>query len=737
MKVWLSASELAELKLPELPASRENIQRLANRAGWNDGALSRPRAGLGGGREYHIDALPPQARLAYIARHIGGVVADVPEALRVEAAQDPAAEALTSTAARARDARLAILALAETFLTEAALSRSLAEAMFCDLYSSGSITVAGWVREEVKALCPRTLTRWRMARRAGQTAALGVDRGASRRGQGVLETANDGAVKTYMLGLIVHQPHLNADHLRRLVCERFGETLEVMRAGGEIRTVPVPPIRTLQHALKAWKTTYKVEITALTNPDAFKSRYRVSGRNSYRHITAANQLWMIDASPADVLLVEGRHTIYVAIDVATRRLMIYVSRTPRAEAVGLLMRRALLAWGVPQAVKTDNGSDFVAQATQRLFAHLGIEALTSAPFTPEEKAFVERAIGSVQRGLMPLLPGFIGHSVADRRRIEERRAFSARLGEDAREVYNISLTAADLQRQCDDWVEQVYARRPHDGLKGQTPWAVAASSREAIRTVDERALDMLLAPIASGGTRIVTKSGVRIDGHHYLAPYIMPETQVLVRMDPVDLGRAWLFAADGETYLGEAVCPALRGIDPKAAVAAAKAEQKRIIDARISAAKSEARRIAKGPALADLVLRQAARDAGRLIEFPKRTEMHETPALAAALDAALPHPVADRRMGDDELQAHAALVAEFEARQASRQQPAPVQNIQSFPEQPKHRFRRAVEIERALDAGHPVEPSEALWLGRYQTSAEYLAHRDDLYPRFGDAWLFA
>ncbi|KQQ85849.1 hypothetical protein [Aureimonas sp. Leaf324] len=40
-------------------------------------------------------------------------------------------------------------------------------------------------------------------------------------------------------------------------------------------------------------------------------------------------------------------------------------------------RSRILAFGVPTAIKTDNGSDFVAKEINRLFAHLDIEPIRS------------------------------------------------------------------------------------------------------------------------------------------------------------------------------------------------------------------------------------------------------------------------------------------------------------------------------------------------------------------------
>lgn len=59
MKEWYTAAELAECKLPGLPASDRGIQLRAKAEGWK----SRDRAGRGGGQEYHVSALPSVAQI--------------------------------------------------------------------------------------------------------------------------------------------------------------------------------------------------------------------------------------------------------------------------------------------------------------------------------------------------------------------------------------------------------------------------------------------------------------------------------------------------------------------------------------------------------------------------------------------------------------------------------------------------------------------------------------------------
>lgn len=732
MKLWLTAAEIAALTLPGLPATKRNVNAVAETGGWaHRKGLCRLRARSGGGLEYHLDLLPPDARRAYVARFVSE---PVPLAAAQAAEAEPAAAALRDDAAEARDARLSILAAADRIYAEAKLPRLHADLLCVADHRARKLGLPDWVYEQVPNLTLRSLQRWRATAKAGRTTRLAVDRGAARRGSGVLDCAEDGQVRVFILAAIVRQPHLTADHVRLLLLDRFGPTLTVARAHGVLRTVPVPPVRTIQAALSTWRESERVQLTALTNPDAFKSRFKTAGSNTDAMVTRLNEVWQIDASPMDALCTDGRHSVYAAIDVYSRRMILYVSKTPRASAVGLLLRRAITAWGVPEQIKTDNGSDFTAKASERLFAALGIERELSPAFTPEAKAFVERAIGTFQRDLGPLLPGFIGHSVADRKVIESRKAFSARLGQSDTDAFAVELSGADLQGYCDAWAETRYQHRPHSGLRRRydlavrTPYAAAAAYAGRIRRIeDDRALDMLLAPVAGkSGLRTVGKQGVRIDEAHYLAPTVLPGTEVLVRMDPADMGRAFLFDVEGGQFLGEAHCPDILGVDPAEAVARAKQAQKSLIDVATAEIRREARKI-KPRDMARAILAQSAQAAGNLVAFPRPSDAHSTPQIAAALDV-FAEP---RTVPAPPSPADAALQAEIEA-DLSGAGPDQPSNIHTFrrADTPKDRFRRALDLRERLERGEEIEIADARWLGGYEAGPEFRSFMD-LYGDFG------
>lgn len=713
MQDWFTAREIAEMKLPGLPESERHVRRVSGASGWisrvRENELGRPSL------EYPISALPKAAREEYARRKLASIhdLASVglPQ-LAAQPAKAPAA--LTAPVAAQRDARLAILAAVERFAEASDLTLAKADAMFCAAYRAGEIPVADWVRDAVKSVVPRTLWRWRKEVKAGNANRLAVDRGAARKNKGILQTAQGGAVETFILGWLAASPHLSAQIICGYVEEEFGS--ELVGPDGVLH--PLPSVRTFQHVISRLLEKNKVALTKETNPDKYRSTMKLRGTNAYSWVKEPNELWMIDASPVDALCVDGRWTLYAAVDVATRRLIITLSRTPRASAVCLMLRKAMLAWGVPERIKTDNGSDFAAAETQRLLAALAIDPDPSDAYCPDQKGHVESVIGTFQHEVGPQLPGFIGHSVADRKAIEERRSFADRLGCDDAKTFAVSLTAAQLQQHIDDWLEYVYSRRDHSGI-GMSPNARAAASSAAIARVDERALDVLLMPVASNkGRRQVTAKGIRVGDHHYINHSIMAGTAVFVRLDPIDMGKIYVFDQEDGRYLGVATCAALATVNPAAYVKAEKAQYEAMVNAAVRPIRAEKKRILKGKTGIErtiaLAKRKAAEEdaaAANVIAMPKREIAHETPEILAALDVSrVPEPQLS-----DEVRAMRDQLA------AEPADSAPSANVRRLhaPTSPRARWARARELERRLAQGETLPADETQWLVGYAAGPEY------------------
>ena len=199
---------------------------------------------------------------------------------------------------------------------------------------------------------------------------------------------------------------------------------------------------------------------------------------------------------------------------------------------------------------------------------------------------------------------------------------------------------------------------------------------------------------------------------------MLPGEAVFVRMDPSDMGRAYVFDETGEAFRAVAICPELAGVDPAAAVAEARAAQKRLMAERTADIRAEARKI-KPRDMVEAVARQAALQAGKLVELPRRAEAHTTPALDAAGQAHRGGQAPDAApLRPEDAARMAAIEADLAA--PTRGAPAPADNIQRLrkAETQQMRFRRWLAIGEAIDAGQKVPTEDAIWFGSYRETGE-------------------
>ncbi|WP_068317443.1 DDE-type integrase/transposase/recombinase [Polycladidibacter hongkongensis] len=740
MKQWWSTNELIEARLPGL-ASAAAISRCATEMNWAAAPdRYRRRAGRGGAREIHLSLLPQLAQDALAARAAMDRINSAPLNETSEQISYKQDAANTSVERRDLDARLAILSAIQSYQNDRACSFSKALRVVSDQYNAGEIKIANWVKDTIPSFKKSAAYNWRAAMENGDFSSLASTKKLSRAQTGVLEAAHSGAVKQFILGLIAKQPHLSCKPIRAAVIAKFGESFELVASSGEVKTVACPPLRTFQHHIKAWKQEHANELLRLTNPDKYKGSVRmVAAGGASANIHRLNQLWEIDASPADVMTTEGRWHIYACVDVFSRRALVLVTQTPRADAVGVLIRDAIAKWGVPEAVKTDNGSDFVAKQTERLFAALGVEVLTCDAYSPEQKPHVERFIGTWQRGFAELLPGYVGHSVADRTVIESRKRFSDRLGTSDAEIFAVDLSPQELQEASNQWVETVYEHNRHGAL-GCTPFTKAQQYTGSIKTVDETALNVLLAPIASGnGIRTVTKSGIRCNNEHYLIGNVMVGERVFCRQDPRDLGKLFVFSDDGEQFLGHAFAPVLAGLDPVKTIAHVRKMQKALEEEQITSMRRQMRKIGPRDVL-NAVLEQGQ---SNVTAFPKPSETHSTPMLSAAGEVTkLTQPELPDGLDDVMAQIKAELDSETTQpaqppKTPSQAQTKPSTATNTRPikaESQFDRYRRALALEKRISAGDPLSEADARWLAGYREGAEYKSMKI-MADEFGESFL--
>jgi transposase InsO family protein len=154
VKAWFTSAELAALALPGLSKAKRKINEKAAAECWalrEDGGgqpLARPRAGRGGGLEYHVDLLPAVARLELVRR---GMVVEGAE----QAAKAPQTaltrswawfEGQSAKVKAEAEHRAAIIARVEAY-EAGRLTRSTAIALVASEANLASSTLWGWLSQ--------------------------------------------------------------------------------------------------------------------------------------------------------------------------------------------------------------------------------------------------------------------------------------------------------------------------------------------------------------------------------------------------------------------------------------------------------------------------------------------------------------------------------------------------------------------------------------------------------------
>lgn len=717
MEAWLTPQALAEMGLRGLPGNFNNINKLAKRAGWRE-AVSATGEKLAlrdqacGGWRYHRSLLPPEARDDLARRQ------DQP---RRKSTPAPAKAKASLDKALARDARLAIVKAWEDWRSTREGTLEVLMFEFVRAYARRDFgDLAGLkpaVFEAVPSFGPRTLRKW-VKDTATQGADGALDRRGRPKGQGVLERAFDGALMQSLQAWIAKEPMLTARQIRDFILADYGERVELVE-GGEKITRPMPSEREFSRAMKKFKEENKALLAKVTHPDLYRGKFQVALGRHDEAVRAPNEVWEFDASPADVMLVEGRYSLYVLVDAYTRRMKALVTKTPRTASALHLVRLAIEDWGVPQTIRSDNGSDFTSHGLRSSIEALGIHHDICPPYSPEKKPLVERGIGTLQRDLMRTLDGFIGHDVTDRAQIEARKAFAARLGESDQNIFCVKMTAQELQAKVDAWLAHVYANGAHAGLGGQSPQAVYARWPGVLRRLEEPAsLALLMAPIPSNkGLRTITKKGLRIGNEHYWDETLQVGQRVFVRFDPLDDSKVAVFSEDQSDFLCFAYSlSGLSGAQRRAVALAAKRAQSESLREDERRLRAAASKLDKNASAAKRAAFYAQRH--NITALPKRSVTHTTASIEAA-KAALKGPETGVQQPFNAAQkasqkaGREAVVLDLQA----AQQPVAEKETATT------RFARARALERRLEGGPAPRAEDLAWLEIYQKSAEYQARR--------------
>lgn len=702
---WWTAEEIAAAALPDLPSTKRGVNLLADRLDWRcNPAFARRRSGKGGGWEYSWQLFPSRARRKLLIDVAEPVTPERPGRDEVWQwyEQLPA-----GVQAKAKD-RLKVIQEVEAL--ERGLGRHMAVCSVARLRGIGARTVWLWFSmiEGVRAddrlpyLAPR--------HRASEHKAAQKD------------------CDPEFFDLI------KSDYLRLEAppfTDCYRRALRVAKARGLVTL----PERTMRRRLDA-AVSEASQVLARKGVEAVKRMYPVQVRDK----TALGAMEAVNADfhkfdvfvrwpgppgePPQIL----RPQMVAFQDIYSGRILAWrVDVSPNSTAVLLAAGDMIAEYGIPEHVLLDNGRENAAKAITGgastryrfkvreddipgLFTSLGCEIHWATPYSGQSKP-IERAFRDLAQSVSkdPRLAGAYTGNRPDAKpenygsRAVDLDVFLAVLAEGIEEHNTRQGRQSEVafDRSFAEVFDESYAAR-------------------AIRKATEAQKRLWL--LGAEGLRTDTKTGaVWFQKNEFWADWMgaIAGERVIIRFDPAAFWDGVHVYSAENVYLGHAPVRQKAGffdMDEARAHARArrawlKAERDRLEALRRFTA------LQIGQTLDELEAAATARPApeAKVVRatFGKPTAKAGQAARAEAQPALPPEELA---------RAQAAVVASLDARRAP---PAPEDG-------PRERFRRALDIERALEAGQDVPPEQQRWLSIYQTSSECRAQRQ-LWSRFGDS----
>jgi len=713
---WLSASSL--IGLPGLPGTHQGVLARAKLANWT----ARPRTeGVGRkGLEYLSTDLPLETQRALAAQAAGAIKPAVDALAAGQRAKEVAqVHACATSMAKyginleaaggfdpARNPKLDLFQRFEAYhaVRGAAVWPTILE--FVQVWAAGHIESHPATRAAYPTIPAKTLDKWYRAWRTQGVEAL-LER-KPRKDKGQTGLKRDDELYDVFLAALAEMHDPTARQVERVIRDQLGKD----------RT---PPVSTLKRWIREFKASNAPALLMFKNPDGYKNKYRSAFGSQMDGITRPNQQWQQDSTIGDAMqradlafdLVDldtgeiRRHAIIASIDVFTRRAKVVVAPTSSSNAVKAVTRLCMLAWGKPEQIKTDNGKDYTAQDFNFALKSLGIEHPLCTPFSPEQKPYVERFIGTLMHDLFPMLEGFVGKSVAERKAIESAKSFAQRFGLGA---IDLRMGARQLQDVINGWLDE-YHSRTHSEL-GCSPDEMAELHTTHIVRIDERALDIFLMRVAGKETRVVTKKGIAMPGSNgFAAPELAAHigSTVRCRQDELDLGAMYVFAMDG-SFICKALDHSMLGINRGELAAKAHAIETATIKPMVDQLRKSMKKRLTQQAVQSLYNdkeRAAEASASNVHRLAPRVVAHTTPAIDSVL-ASFDTSVQDAARANAR-----ALFDEQDARPA----PAPVISMTSV--NPIGRYSAWVRLQARKERGEVISKRDLDWFASYQGSKEF------------------
>lgn len=683
-KIWWTAAEIADARLPDLPTTKRKVNERSAREGWAAyPGKSQRRSGKGGGLEYHFSLFPVRARVT-----LAQVKQEPKKVVEKRTAADAWGDYEQQTVANKAKAknRLRVVTLVNQF-------------------SSAGMTKTKAVREaaKVEAISEKTLWNWlEMVDGVGvndRLAYLAPRKGCGRRSSVVLDPEFVSLIRSDWLR--DSRPSLTSCYDRAVrVAHREG--------------LEIAPLAAIRTRLKK-EVSKPTEIYLRYGAEALRRHYPHQDRDKsalvplecvcgdYHRFDVFVQ-WPGEPNPVRVQMV-------VFSDVYSGKLLSWrLSLTANSHTVQLCLGDVIRNFDIPQSAVLDNGREFASKSitggTETRFRFkvrdndvpgllplFGIKVIWARPNSGQSKP-IERAFRDLCDRVAKH-PAFEG-------------AYTGNKPDAKPENYGSRAVPLDeFRRILDAEILEHNARvdRRSKVAKGRSFNEVfnAGYKTALIRKASDEQLRMWL--LTAEGIRCKRDNGeIKLHGNRYWSDwmYRVAGKLVVVRFDPDNLHEG-VHVSDLEgRYLGFASPISKGGFN------------------NLQDAKDLARKRA-----------QFIRKSKEVARAEKTLQDHEIAArLRAASEAVIAGDLPDTSLV--QLPAPHRNAHKFGKLTTSSRAPGGVTGLlrHSDTEVPvqrednaESRFERALALEEALETGKALPEGQHAWLKDYQTSAEYGAHK--------------
>lgn len=694
-KIWWTATEAAEARLPDMPGSRQNVEAMAKRSGWRDNPeLSRQRTGRGGGWEYNWQLFPIAARRKLLkdAGFSTEASSERSGLAELRAYYEGLPEKVKARAARRCKVLLSVLEMERTGLT-----RFLAVGQVARIEGVSDRTVWNWFGlvagadrgEWLYLLAPRN----RAARRDDKKAVCSPE------------------FMDYLKGLFLQLEGPT-------FAQAYRDTKRIACNNGWSFLCDRTARRRLNEEVPRVVQIYAREgIAGLERcfPPMIRSKRDM---HAMEHVNADCHKFDVFTEWEDGYI--DRCQIVAFQDIYSGKVLSWrIDHTPNEAAVMSAFGEMVETWGIPDHCTFDNGREFAAK-----WLSGGVKTRYRGKVRDDDPMGVLPLLGIQIHWATP------GHGQA--KPVERTfRDFASDIAKDIRfagayvgnrpdakpENYKSrAIPIKDFIRVVDERIKEHNARagRMSETANGRSFDTTFAESYE--RSAIRRATDEQKRLWLMGQKTLTMQKGsgrIHAFGNYFWSDWMSEYAgkRVIVRFDIEDLQSGiYIYELTGE-FMGFAPCQLARGFRD------------------LTAAKENARAKAQ--------FRRAHR---KLLKAERRLSPKE---IAAQLDAIpAPDPVVPENkivaMPKGDARPVAARVArlEYQDRMTPEQEAEVIAFQEQFyaelerrkarakEEEPIDRYRRAVTLEQELSAGKNIGASAANWLRGYQTTSEYFAHRD-------------